>query len=353
LDDGYAFVKRYSTDIYILNGRVYKQWAEYEWQGTFGVENITLDDPSSILISSVKNSVIQAVVRQIRQAQTSLRGMVAAGEMGENLRMMKSRSRALHGGMYNYLNSVKKLGRAAVRLRPRQLLGNIQNLWLEYSFGWAPLVSDISDGAKALSRITTYREPRVLVRYAKESAEITSQTSSTIQHGPLLLKNVRALRSRYGCKIYGAVSATPVGAVPVLDEFGFTFNEWLPTLWELTPYSFLVDYFSNVGAVIDAYSLNSLGVAWLNLGELRETSLEVVPSVTLQAPPAGHRDVDVILNSGSPFSASRRRVNRDSFAIGNLTPTLEFRIPGTSMQWLNIAALIRFSKDVSKAINRP
>jgi len=50
--------------------------------------------------------------------------------------------------------------------------------------------------------------------------------------------------------------------------FGFTSHEALATAWELTPWSWLVDWFSNVGDVIAA-SNNSIGLQWSKICLMR------------------------------------------------------------------------------------
>lgn len=316
-------------------------WIQYQGEGTLGLVSKTFADPSSLLISSVKNQVIQNIVRQIISAQTSLRGLVSAGEMAQTVRMINERSRGLNRGFHRYFAALVKGSKRPTSLRNmRQFVGNT---WLEFQFGWKPLISDIHDGANALSKIITQKIAVQNVGYSSEGSEVTN---SVVFHnpvnGPFTVHRSIVERQTYGCKIYGAVKNTVsidgVSTEP-LREFGITFNEFIPTLWELIPYSFLVDYFTNIGGIIDGCSLNRSNVAWLNLGERRAFDLESTPSITKQACPAGQYETDFVMIPGSPFYSSRVRLSRTNYSTGSLIQSLEFKIPGTSTKWLNIAAL--------------
>lgn len=215
-------------------------------------------------ISTVQNRVKQAIVGQIRSACTSLQGMVCAGEMGETVGLINGSARAIDRRTRTYLGQVQKQARVwrSLRRSASEKLDWISKRWLEYSYGVKPLISDVKDGANALARIMNYRLPRVKVRYASESSENEEPLTVNRGFGTIDLK-IRVHRSfRYAYRIYGECGIQPhspsqFASNPVLDEAGIRLDEFFPTLWELIPYSFLVDYFTNIGAMIDAASLNS------------------------------------------------------------------------------------------------
>jgi hypothetical protein len=342
------------------------QWYLYEMWGPLGAYPAYLEDPSQSSIASVENDVKRAIIAQVRSAQTTLRSLVSAGEMGQTARMMSSRARSLNVGVFGYLNALRKraklnrLGRQDLSKRVSMRYVNLRRLvastWLEYSFGWVPLISDIYDGAHALSRITTFRPPSIRVFKASRSSENTDAWSSGRSIGPMSYAFSTTMSSEYQYKIYGKVNAVPNStgvSLPVLEEFGVRFSEFVPTLWELIPYSFLVDYFTNIGTIIDGYSLNTSGVAWLNSGVLKTQKFTSTPGkFTLQPLPFGQFDTDMRTNLGGPFVVSREYVRRSTFDPGHLTPSLEFRVPGTSMKWLNIAALATTHRATSRFLRR-
>lgn len=321
----------------------------WSWNGgCFSFNGQFATDPSSLIIESVRNQAKTRVISKIRSAQTSLKGLVTVGEFGETVRMVNFAGKGLMSGMRSFLFDVQQnAGHWARRATPQNLARRIGQRWLEYSFGWKPLVADIDDGMRAIQRWQSRSLPSVQVRVGAESGinEIlpffnVSKSWYTISYQP-------RRRLRYGYKIYGSVGLTNPGLGSLAHEYGFKLDEFVPTLWELIPFSFLADYFVNIGVVIDALAFNSSAVQWLNYGELRECELSHdLRSHVLQSP-ASYKAYEDVIYLGPPFRHLRQRKLRGVQSLGHLTPTLEFRVPGTSTKWLNIAALAEHAAETS------
>jgi hypothetical protein len=119
--------------------------------------------------------------------------------------------------------------------------------------------------------------------------------------------------------------------------FGLDLSSFVPTVWELIPYSFLVDYFANIDDIISAATLNRSTIRWLAKTEVQILQAEF-SSFNLAAFPSnlGSSSGYVIM----PGHAISKRVivNRAAYT-GSLVPTLEFTIPGFGTKWINMAAL--------------
>jgi hypothetical protein len=113
---------------------------------------------------------------------------------------------------------------------------------------------------------------------------------------------------------------------------GFDLSSWAPTLWELIPYSFLIDYFSNIGDVIRGWSQMGVRLAWCN-----RTSRKTFTK-TAWSSPSGVFPAQAF--SAAKFVCTRVRVSRASYS-GTTVPKPILEIPSLgSLKWLNIAALI-------------
>jgi len=250
------------------------------------------DDPinDSAYQQSLFKADNQALVRlneSIASAQRDLQGSVALGELAEALRMIRRPGIGLRKGFDRYLASVKKRFKGKKRWNLQAANEAVADSWLEHAFGWKPLLHDIDDGAKALANALNWHPERVRI-FGKgtdlwRSGHLT-RSGGDVLHGALLLKRDKYIRvGEVNVYYEGYIGYSPV-AVDQVDfkRFGLGIDQFIPSIWELIPYSFVVDYFSNVGAVLQAYS-NSLStnILWLKKGTRTRRSAEWV-SVTLE-----------------------------------------------------------------------
>lgn len=308
------------------------------WRGNFSYDGAGPQDPTAYFIKSVQDQAIMAAVAKIRAAQTSLQGLVAAGEFGETVRMVNGAGRGLYNGVKDYLKSFDK--KFARGLTPRQLTRSIGQRWIENVFGWQPFISDIDAGMKAFDRYLDIRNPTVPIRVQASSSEMNQMTRYSVSRAWYTIVYQPRLLKTYGYRIYGAVSLElPMSAGSMAHEFGIKLDEFAPTIWELIPFSFLADYFVNIGAVISASSLNTSSVAWLNYGTLKQFDRTTdVVSKTLQAPTGWITD-DTSIYLGPPYRHRWTVKERGTQSVGSLIPSLRFQIPGSSTKWANMSAL--------------
>jgi hypothetical protein len=118
------------------------------------------------------------------------------------------------------------------------------NNWLEYHFGWEPLVRDIYDSLEVCNNPLN-----AFTRTRGSGAE--SWNSGFAQHNINYDINEGWL-SRYSCWEGLTVDAIHNSTTHALDQFG-VLNP-VAIAWELVPFSFVVDWFVNVGQVLSSYS---------------------------------------------------------------------------------------------------
>jgi len=116
-------------------------------------------------------------------------------------------------------------------------------------------------------------------------------------------------------------------------------NNFVPTIWELVPWSFAADYFTNIGDILSSWSLWNADLAWSNKTTVTNVNIDRVSGglngITLAA------DQEIVIRSKEPGRSSsyRRSVVRGTSA-GSLIPSLRFEIPGmSSLKWINLSAL--------------
>jgi hypothetical protein len=95
----------------------------------------------------------------------------------------------------------------------------------------------------------------------------------------------------------------------------------------------------NVQDIVSAASLNTSGIRWIIRTERRISSYETlhISPTSTNATPGVQKDTTAVF-SPSRVLHERRLVHREPYT-GSLVPTVEFSLPGSTGQWLNIAAL--------------
>lgn len=163
--------------------------------------------------------------------------------------------------LFNTAHALKRLDFKAaasflsVRLPPKQNFRNAKsfgNLWLEFHFGWEPMVKDIYEGLEVMTR-------PVKTLWAKSSAsESYSRTYSAMINGSELMTYKDAGSARSVMQT-GIVVNNP--NIVLANQLGLL--NPVSIAWELVPFSFVADWFSNVGAVLNSMS-DFLGLTLVN-----------------------------------------------------------------------------------------
>jgi hypothetical protein len=301
--------------------------------------------PLSYSDSKADNQALQRFYQDARQAQTTLQGLVTLGELGETLRGINSVANGVYRGLWNYVRALRK-GNVLQVLRQLSRKGKTQFLadrWLETQLFINPLLNDIDNLAETLGTARSSLLENIRVHGFGEveaAAHLSNRTFQWIQHG---IKQ----QEKYQVIYYGLVRLEDSYAgIPSLSRWGMDSSNWLPSLWELIPYSWVADYFTNIGDLLSAWSFYRASICWASKTTRRSTFLETYNPRVIVADTA---------NAKYRTSPGFMRYEQTRTLRGALDqvpiPSLEFRIPGLSMQWLNLAALFGASRSVQRIID--
>jgi hypothetical protein len=309
-------------------------------------------------LTTAKNRALSNFIAKVTQAQQALQGLVALGEVGETVKMVRSPLKAIYEGNFKYLeaviNGTKGISRLSSLARRANAVKRIAaGLWLEYSFGWKPLIADIESGCEALARIRTYNMPYQHIQALGKEMVISEVIQDDLVFSVWNLKRKVQVVDSASYKIYGDVVTSLPGANTTLGQLGFRgWRDFVPTIWELLPYSFLDDYFSNIGSILQAFAFNTADVRWCSTGSRSErshafVSLESVPT----ADPPGYRLVSEFFRPIDLETVTAVN-NVRSPTLDTWFPSLEFSIPGMGLKWLNMAALLNVGRETTRRIAR-
>jgi hypothetical protein len=341
--------------------------ASYVW-GTGTNENVTLLDgkPFSVVFptsgsiasaaeaNSARQSASIGLLAEFRDAQTKLQTLVAAGEFGQTLRMLRNPAKALFEGIHDYFGTVRKRSKRSLRSRRRRRKDAdkdmLRDTWLEAQFGWRPLIGDIEGAYEALTNMPTSR-----YRYCKSGATRESATFSVSggYFGNMYFPSETRTKTIAEARAYGQVSVDMTTPNGHLARWGVRTADFLPTVWELIPYSFVADYFSNIGKVIAAGSFPTKDIAWSGC-TTRRSCVKVVKRYFSEAGTKSAVGSTFKSGSGSGggYTATRRQIDRYTTGIVSVgLSSIRFEIPGLGLKWLNMAALVSAGRRTSRGIS--
>jgi hypothetical protein len=285
--------------------------------------------------TKAENSARVKASRRIESIVTSFSGGVFLGELRETLRMIRHPFQGLHRGVKGYLGGLKK-GRRGTKAQRQKFL---ENWYLECSFGWLPFLHDLNDARDFLKARAKHLEQEIVpFKVAGVESEMSGPFVNGALSGSMSLQwNIYGNRKTIVVYAGGINSKAQSPKTWTADALGLGPRSFVPTLWELLPWSFLVDYFTNVGDVITGWSNQSVAMAWgrwttIKLHEYAVRGMKATPSASL---------LTIWINDfvpGESFvrikTVSRRQADHIS------PPTFQFELPNTGMKWLNIAALL-------------
>lgn len=148
---------------------------------------------------------------------------------------------------------------------------DLSALWLEYSYGWKPLLKDIEDAIKVLE--APYRTARV-----KGKAKQSRKGTVNLTFGREVIKG--GVSTSYSC-CYGADISLENPNLAAASQAGLI-NPLVP-LWEILPFSFVIDWFTPIGKFLENMSFG-IGLTFTRKWKSRK-KLTIPDDVTIYFPP--------------------------------------------------------------------
>lgn len=288
----------------------------------------------------------RAYVRKVNDFDHAIQGMVVLGEIRETLRMLRNPAKSFYDALSrDYIKGLRrhKGGSSAALARAAR------KQWLESVFGWMPFISDMESASELISRLNEerleFRSITAVGLSTKSGNMSTGQSTETWFTYRSRSYDRAEGKVKYRAKLINEPDAYDYSSLGYLTrQSGFSWNQFVPTAWELLPWSFLFDYFSNIGDVLEHSFLQSRYVRWAQR-TARETRDRVnSASVDWAAFKAyyGNEGNGVRVKSIGPESIASLVVRRTSFqrtAGGPAVPDFRIELPGRAQPWLNMGAL--------------
>lgn len=328
-----------------------KQWHRADAIGVFPTYPFDLSKATSAMVNIATEAASMDAIKRIQKLTQSFNGLNFLGELRETVHMIRHPAAALANATNSFLldaqtarrksgtrNGLKLQGKAAVR----NFKSVLPELWLEYSFGLAPLLGDIEDMAKASLKLTEASNvKRVTGKGGVEYCLSPSYSESSVLSG--IPMNARVYTEDYylvSCYITAGVKVEQnldQGLKNLVTYGGFDASQIIPTAWELLPWSFFIDYFSNIGDVLNAHSVDLKNVVWLNKS-IRKTCRRRQWSAGLSRPT--YVDLETLSDGFCETTWTNTARSTGSLTI----PSVSFELPGVGLKLINMAALASVQK---------
>lgn len=252
-----------------------------------GIYATFLDTSIPMSSSNQQTSLSQkAQTRFFNKARdsSSFEGLVFSGELKESVSMISARSHALAEGIqqaydvrvlkktpwFDPLIRYKKFGELPRRTTFSDLLRQKSSYWSENCYGWSPLLNDIKSGAEAAADFVYRRGGGSgLQRQAcggnSWTNELTLSNAGGVGMSPFLtlyasIKRKETFEKRFGATRSLAGAMKPGEFRTFVHNLNFSWDRVLPAAWELIPYSFVADSFTNIGDMVSSLTTDTSGL---------------------------------------------------------------------------------------------
>jgi hypothetical protein len=257
-------------------------------------------------------------------------------EIRESINMLRHPVESFYRETWNFAGKVGKLGKV-YKKRPIQYGKALADAWLAYAFGAKPFAQDCNDAAAVLNKLggSGRFDLAPLGGFGRETTGSVAVFANPGLPVPAFFQYDRQIKSDLTVRYRGKVKCALPGNQADLENCGLGVFDIVPAVWEAIPWSFFIDYFANVGEVIDGYRLCAVNLAWMNRTVRNSTTIN-----QNNVRPYTSGSAVTTAATGSTYALSQF-VSRGPSGLP--APNLHFqKVPGIdSLKWLNTAALAR------------
>lgn len=295
------------------------------------------------LVTNVTNRCIRKFLEKAERVRSAVEAGQDFGEYRETIESLLHPFGSLRKHVFGYFDKLSKA--RSVYRRASDLSKVLADTYLEFNFGWKPLVSDIQDAYEGLQSRYKPNPVEVISSSARGTSHATFTNRAVSFTGGVANTNQNILSySEYYVRYKAGINTgvRPNGLISVPQSLQLDLPHFLPTVWDLIPYSWIVDYFTNVGDIIRAYSTIDVSFAW-GVKTIRQVGKTVCGPVMLTAPfytPSDGFSVTRYVSSGGNAEFSNTHLNRSALSKLDCIPSFSFMLPLSIKPWENIAALL-------------
>jgi len=239
--------------------------------------------PESSDDTSLKDLALQKLKNRLRSYTGQYRGLIPLAEIRDLERSAMGLLNFSSFGVRNLASMLK--GKKLTRKLRKDLLSE---WWLGFSFGLAPIARDISDLVQAIENFKNNRtetSERFTGKAEKQWQSGTYATTSGTYYSNIRVTKMHIHKLSYKYIAGYDVTILTGNDYSLDDHLGLGPNNIPATLWEAAPYSWLIDYLTNVGAYLDdTWEFPPSSSKYLVLNKRYTCSVRLIPSLDTSRP---------------------------------------------------------------------
>lgn len=232
--------------------------------------------PSSVSFGQVDIARLDTLAKlgmlaKIRELEGSWNAPLFLGELKETIRMVRNPL----GGLFKKARSYRRRARKIIssyRKEPGKMIDLLNNQYLQWTYGVSPLINDVKDAMSALSEFLTHKAASITRLQTTLKETVLPETWTGDRGGAVMYENgrIRLVFARYAeltssvryiCGVYEDTQGPSTDRAIQLSGMDLA-KSFAPTAYELLPYSFLLDYVSTVGSVVNGRYTHTGSVVW-------------------------------------------------------------------------------------------
>jgi hypothetical protein len=275
--------------------------------------------------------------------QSSFEAGQDLGESREALRMITRPADALRSNTLAYLDDLAKIGARKYR-SIAHLVKAVTGSYLEWTYGWKPATSSIASAIVGFQNQSRHFDAVPVYSSATDTSSGSSQEVVLLSKPPLTLYGTRKSFASYTYRAFGMVRTGAVdGRIGTAQMLQLDLPHFVPTLYDLIPYSFVVDYFTNLGDIVHSLAHRRADLIWSCFSSRHTRQCVISPTrmIRNEPTPPGTLFYDRYGYRGGNAVVSQVDGTREDFVPGYLGAVgFQFRIPISSKPWENLSVLM-------------
>jgi len=330
-------------------------------------QNGSNPDPDIMVVSTnLYNRLMVNFLNKVRQQYESMDGATFLGELTKTLHGLRHPAQSFRRGLSKYLDTIDDRTRDLSKIynRNKRLLAAteaVAGTWLEYRFSFLTTLSDTKAAGNAYNELLdAFDDERVTVATSLEEmsqlVEMINPTKS-LDGGTLPIDYQRKTTEL-------VVSARMVGMIkrvlhrPSFQErFGLTLSNFVPTVWNLLPFSFVTDYFINIGDCLSAGGTSVKDLVFVCCTHRGDRLVKITSHCDLATYADSwanglHFTIDSLSHSPGSYENHSQSWWRQIVNPNDITVIPTINLPTLDTQWINMGALVAQAASVSKRILR-